>query len=114
MSDTTGISHLSDANFAEEVEQGSGLVLVDFWAEWCGPCRAIAPILEQLATGYAGRIRVAKMDVDQNQKTTMRFNVRTIPALLFFKDGKHVDTVIGLKQRAELEARIDKHLAAAA
>ena len=85
---------------------------MDFWAEWCGPCRAIAPILEQLATSYEGRMRVAKVDVDQNQKTTMRFNVRSIPALLFFKDGKHVDTVIGLAQKAALEARIAKHLAA--
>ena len=113
MSQNGTIAHLSDENFATEVEQGSGLTIVDFWAEWCGPCRAIAPILEQLATSYEGRMRVAKVDVDQNQKTTMRFNVRSIPALLFFKDGKHVDTVIGLTQKAALEARIAKHLAAA-
>jgi thioredoxin 1 len=106
------ISHLTDSDFGAEVEQSQGLVLVDFWAEWCGPCRAIAPILEQLATGYAGRVRIAKVDVDGNQATTMRFNVRSIPALLFFKDGKHVDTVIGLTQKSALEARIDKHLAA--
>ena len=112
MSNTSSISHVNDANFAEEVEQGTGLILVDFWAEWCGPCRAIAPILEQVATGYSGRVRVTKVDVDQNQQTTMRFNVRSIPSLLFFKDGKHVDTVVGLTQKAALEARIDKHLAA--
>lgn len=114
MNAESNISHLTDTDFAEQVEAGKGLILVDFWAEWCGPCRAIAPILEQLATSYSGRVRITKVDVDANQKTTMKFNVRSIPALLFFKDGKHVDTVIGLTQRAALEARIDKHLAAAA
>jgi thioredoxin 1 len=106
------VGKVSDADFEAEVLNATGPVVVDFWAEWCGPCRAIAPILEQLATSYEGRMRVAKVDVDQNQKTTMRFNVRSIPALLFFKDGKHVDTVIGLTQKAALEARIAKHLAA--
>jgi thioredoxin 1 len=108
----SSITHLNDTDFSEQVEQGTGLTLVDFWAEWCGPCRAIAPILEQLATSYAGKVRIAKVDVDANQKTTMRFNVRSIPALLFFKDGKHVDTIVGLTQRPALEARIAKHLAA--
>ena len=112
MNANSNISHVSDTDFSEQVEQGKGLTLVDFWAEWCGPCRAIAPILEQLATSYAGKVRVTKIDVDANQKTTMRFNVRSIPALLFFKDGKHVDTVIGLTQRPALEAKIAKHLAA--
>jgi thioredoxin 1 len=112
MSENSNITHLSDADFTPEVEQGQGLVLVDFWAEWCGPCRAIAPILEQLATSYAGRVRVTKLDVDANQKTSMKFNVRSIPTLLFFKDGKHVDTIVGLTQKSALEARIDKHLAA--
>ncbi len=112
MSGTDGITHVSDTNFATEVEAGQGLVVVDFWAEWCGPCRAIAPILEQLAVTYNGRLRVTKMNVDENQRTPMRFNVRSIPSLLFFKDGKHVDTVIGLMPKATLEARIQKHLAA--
>jgi thioredoxin len=112
MSANNNITQVSDASFGDEVEQGKGLVLVDFWAEWCAPCRAIAPILEQLATTYDGRIRVAKMDVDANQRTPMRFNVRSIPSLLFFKDGKHVDTVVGLTPKPALEARIQKHLAA--
>ena len=112
MSANAIITHVSDESFGDEVEQGKGLVLVDFWAEWCAPCRAIAPILEQLATTYDGRIRVTKMDVDANQRTPMRFNVRSIPSLLFFKDGKHVDTVVGLTPKPALEARIQKHLAA--
>ena len=112
MSVSDRITHLNDGSFATEVEAGTGLILVDFWAEWCGPCRAIAPILEQLASSYAGRVRVTKMDVDQNQRTPMRFNVRSIPSLLFFKDGKHVDTIVGLMPKAALEARIQKHLAA--
>jgi thioredoxin 1 len=112
MNENGNITHLGDADFTDQVEKGNGLVVVDFWAEWCGPCRAIAPILEQLATSYAGRLRVVKVDVDQNQKTTMRFNVRSIPALLFFKDGKHVDTIVGLTQKPALEARINKLLAA--
>jgi thioredoxin 1 len=112
MSTNGNITHLSDTTFGTEVETEAGLVLVDFWAEWCGPCRAIAPILEQIAISYAGRVKVTKLDVDANQRTSMRFNVRSIPTLLFFKDGKHVDTVVGLTQKPALEARIQKHLAA--
>ena len=108
------ITHVTDETFGSEVEQGTGLVLVDFWAEWCGPCRAIAPFLEHVASAYTGRVRVTKLDVDANQQTPMRFNVRSIPALLFFKDGKHVDTVVGFTpaQKPALEARIQKHIAA--
>lgn len=110
MGTTGSITHVTDATFAAEVEQAKGLVLVDFWAEWCGPCRAIAPILEALAQEYQGRIQVAKLDVDANQRTSMRFNVRSIPTLLFFKDGKLVDSVVGLTQKSALAARIDSHL----
>src|ERR1041385_2497529 len=104
------ITQLSDESFAGEVEQGKGLVVVDFWAEWCGPCRAIAPVLEQLATAYAGKLRVTKLDVDAHPRTPMKFNVRSIPTLLFFKDGKHVDTVVGALPKPALEARSQKHL----
>src|SRR5512146_2245747 len=96
---------VTDADFEQEVEKHQGVAVVDFWAVWCGPCRMIAPILEQLSVEYAGKVKVAKLDVDTNQKTSMRFNVRSIPTLLFFKDGKHVDTVVGLIQKAPLEAR---------
>jgi len=112
MSVSGAISHLSDDSFAVEVEQGKGLVVVDFWAEWCGPCRAIAPVLEQLATAYAGKLTVTKLNVDEHPKTPMRFNVRSIPTLLFFRDGRHVDTVVGALPRPALEARIQKLLAA--
>ena len=110
MSTTGSTIAVTDDNFATEVEQGQGLILVDFWAEWCGPCKMIAPTLDQLATEYAGSVTIAKLDVDANQRTSMRFNVRSIPSLLFFKDGKHVDTVVGLMPKATLIDRIQKHL----
>lgn len=107
----TQITHVTDANFASEVEQADGVVLVDFWATWCGPCQAIAPMLEQLAGDFAGKAKIAKLDVDQNQTTTQRFNVRSIPSILFFRDGRHVDTVVGAVPKATLEERIRKHVA---
>jgi thioredoxin 1 len=102
---------MSAANtFAAEVEQAAGLVLVDFWATWCGPCKAIAPLLDQLATEHAGKLRVTKLNVDENQGVTQRFNVRSIPSVLFFRDGRHVDTVVGAVPKATLQERITKHL----
>ncbi len=103
-------STVTDATFQADVEQQPGLVLVDFWAEWCGPCRVIAPLLEQIAGEYAGKLRIAKLDVDANQQTPMRFNVRSIPTLLFFKGGKHVDTVVGAVPKAHLVGKITQHL----
>jgi thioredoxin 1 len=102
--------HVSDASFASEIEQANGLVLVDFWASWCGPCQIVAPVLDQLAGEYAGKAKVAKVDVDVNQRTAMRFNVRSIPSILFFKNGQHVDTVIGAVPKATLEGKIKQHL----
>lgn len=101
---------VTDSTFQSEVEQHPGLVVVDFWAEWCGPCRVIAPVLEQLATDYGGKLKVAKVDVDESQQTAMRFNVRSIPTLMFFKNGARVDTVIGAMPRAHLVGKIDQHL----
>ena len=103
---------VTDADFEDKVLGSQTPVLVDFWAEWCGPCRAIAPVLEQLATAHAGKLRVTKLNVDEHPRTPMKFNVRSIPTLLFFKDGKHVDTVVGAVPKPALEARIQKHLAA--
>ena len=89
--------HVSDASFSSEIEQTEGLVLVDFWAAWCGPCQIVAPVLDQLAGEYAGKAKVAKVDVDANQRTAMRFNVRSIPSILFFKNGQPTAT----RMRAE-------------
>lgn len=102
---------VTDSDFEAEVEQHGGVTVVDFWATWCGPCRMIAPILEQLSVEYAGKVKVTKMDVDNNQKTPMRFNVRSIPTLLFFKDGKLIDQVIGAVPKAALAAKFEQHAA---
>jgi len=104
------ILHVTDDSFAAEVQGASGLVLVDFWATWCGPCQIVAPMLEQLADEYAGQVKVTKLDVDANQRTSMTFNVRSIPSILFFKDGKHVDTVVGAVPKAAIETKIKQHL----
>jgi len=101
---------VTDATFETEVEKHAGLAIVDFWATWCGPCRAVAPIMEQLAGEYVGRVKVIKMDVDANQHTTMRFNVRSIPSVLFFKDGRHVDTVVGAYPKPVFDEKIQKHI----
>jgi thioredoxin 1 len=102
---------VTDADFASEVEGQKGLTVVDFWATWCGPCRMIAPILEQLATEYDGKVTVAKLDVDANPRSAARFGVRSIPTLLFFKDGKLVDQVVGAVPKAALEAKLVQHAA---
>jgi thioredoxin 1 len=100
---------VTDTTFATEIEEHKGLAVVDFWAAWCGPCRMIAPILDQLASEYNGKAKVAKVDVDTNQETAMRFNVRSIPSILFFKDGKHVDTVVGAVPKSHLERKFAQH-----
>jgi thioredoxin 1 len=102
---------VSDTDFEKEIEKHPGLAVVDFWATWCAPCRMIAPLLEQLATDYQGKAKVAKLDVDTNQATAMRFNVRSIPTILFFKDGKLVDQVIGAVPRVQLEQKFKQHAA---
>ena len=102
---------VTDANFEEEVEKSGSLTIVDFWATWCGPCRMVAPILEQLATEYEGKVKITKLDVDANIKTASRFNVRSIPTLLFFKDGKVVDQIIGAVPKPHIEAKLQQHAA---
>ena len=101
---------VTDDTFPQEIEQHTGLVIVDFWATWCGPCHMVAPIMEQLAGEYQGKVKVTKVDVDANQRTAMRFNVRSIPSILFFKDGRHVDTLVGAYPKPVFEQKIQQHL----
>jgi thioredoxin 1 len=102
---------VTDADFATQVEGSTGLTVVDFWATWCGPCRMIAPILDQLAVEFEGKVKVTKLDVDNNQQTTVKFNVRSIPTLLFFKDGKLIDQVVGAVPKTALAAKFAQHAA---
>ena len=102
---------VTDDTFESEVEKHSGLAVVDFWATWCAPCRMIAPILDQLATEYSGKAKVTKLDVDTNIRTASRFNVRSIPTILFFKDGQLVDQIVGAVPKPRLEEVFKKHAA---
>lgn len=97
---------LTDDNFKQEVLDSDQPVLVDFWAVWCGPCRMVAPIIEELANEFEGRARVAKLDVDHNPRTAMQYGVRSIPTLLFFKDGQVVDQLIGASSKRVLADKL--------
>ena len=101
---------VTDASFAVEVEQSPLPVLLDLWAAWCGPCRMIAPVIEQLATELAGRVRVAKLNIDENKQTTARFGVRSIPTLLVFKDGREIDRIVGAQPKQEILRRLQAHI----
>ena len=101
---------LTDGNFDDSVIKSTVPVLVDFWAEWCGPCRMIAPTVEELATDYEGKVTIGKLIVDANPNTATQFGVRSIPTLLLFKGGEVVESVVGLTDKTRLQALLDKHL----
>jgi thioredoxin 1 len=101
---------LTDATFDTEVLQADTPVLIDFWAEWCGPCRMVAPIIDALAEDYDGRVKVAKLNVDENPQISRRFNIRGIPTLLLFKDGELKETAVGLRPKPQLEQLLDQYV----
>jgi thioredoxin 1 len=102
-----GVPEFDDNNFDQEVLQSSKPVLVDFWAPWCGPCRMIAPVIEELAQENAGNIKIGKLNTDQGQSTAMRYHVDAIPTLIFFKNGQEVDRIQGVKPKSRLQETID-------
>jgi len=106
-----GVLEVSDSTFDQEVLRSEQPVLVDFWAVWCGPCRAIAPVVDSLATTYTGKLKVAKMNVDENGATPSRYGIRGIPTLLFFKGGKVADQVVGFVSQDVIEEKVQRLLA---
>ncbi len=101
---------LTEENFQSEVLESTKPVVVDFWAEWCGPCQALAPVIEEVAVDFEGRAKVGKLDVDDNNSIAMKYNIRSIPTLLFFKDGQIVDQVIGITTQKVIAERLDSLL----
>jgi thioredoxin 1 len=104
------ITHLSDAAFEQEVLQSQLPVLVDYWAEWCGPCKMIAPILDDISKEYAGRLKVAKLNIDDNQQTPPKYGIRGIPTLMIFKNGNVEATKVGALSKSQLTAFIDSNI----
>jgi thioredoxin 1 len=102
------IVNIGDSDFKKEVLDSQQPVLVDFWATWCGPCRAIAPALEELASSYKGKVKIAKVNVDENQETPQQYGIRSIPTLLLFKGGRVVEQIVGAVPKAKLETAIQK------
>ena len=102
------ITEVTDANFQQEVLDSSIPVLVDFWAEWCGPCKMIAPVLEEIADDYAGKLKIAKLNIDENEATAPKFGIRSIPTLILFKNGNAEATKIGAMSKSELAAFIEQ------
>ncbi len=109
----SNLIHFTDANFQSEVLESDRPVLVDFWAAWCGPCRLVGPTIEELAKQYDGTVKIGKLNVDENPKSAGSFGISSIPAVLLFKDGKVVDTLVGVQSKERYEAAIQKTVAIA-
>ena len=105
------IKHVTDATFESDVLKSAQPILVDYWAEWCGPCKMIAPILDEVSAAYAGKLNIAKMNVDENREIPAKFGIRGIPTLMLFKDGQLAATKVGALSKAQLVAFIDQQLA---
>jgi thioredoxin 1 len=107
---SNAIMEVTDSNFDQDVLKSDKPVLIDFWAAWCGPCRALAPIVDELATAYEGKVKVAKMDVDRNSATPMRYGVRGIPTLLVIKGGEVKEQIVGYVPKEQIQKALDKHI----
>ncbi|MEO8666459.1 MAG: thioredoxin [Ignavibacteria bacterium] len=105
---------ITDANFEQEVLKSELPVLIDFWAVWCGPCKMIAPMVEEIAAEYEGRVKVGKLDIDNNQQVSVKYGIRSIPTLLIFKDGKIADQIVGAVPKASIVQKLDSHVKPAA
>lgn len=110
MSSSQNVKAATDTSFESEIVKGAGLTIVDFWAEWCGPCRQLGPTIDSLADEYAGKVKVYKMNVDENPQTPTKFHVRGIPTVIFLKNGQLVDQVVGNQPRDAFVSVISKHL----
>jgi len=104
------VQTFTDTNFDQSVLQSGQPVLVDFWAEWCGPCKRLGPTIDQLASEYAGKVTIGKLNVDENPNTAIKFQIRGIPAVMLFKGGQIVEAVVGLQPKEEFKKAIDKHI----
>ncbi|HXJ57866.1 MAG TPA: thioredoxin [Verrucomicrobiae bacterium] len=104
---SANIVTVTTANFEQEVLKSAQPVVVDFWAEWCGPCKMVGPILDELAVEYGGRVKIAKVNIDQHQELAVQFRINSIPTLLFFKNGQVVDQMVGLKSKKDFKAKLD-------
>ena len=107
---SAGCVEVTDATFEENVLKSAQPVMVDFWATWCGPCKALAPVVDEVASAYSGKVKIYKMDVDRNNSTPMRYGVRGIPTLLIFKDGKVQEQIVGFVPKDTIQKALDKHV----